>query len=96
MLFRSDEAFSGCSKTPQISAEASQLDTLGEMVKAELGVAIVPEICRPQMEAKGLSCMTLDDENLSRNVGVVYTQMSGLSAAASSFWDMLLANFKKG
>lgn len=88
-----DEAFKRASKSPQISAEAWQLDTLGEMVKAELGIAIVPELCKPQMINKGLTCMRLEDESLNRNVGVIHTQKRGMSVSASAFLGLLLEKF---
>lgn len=87
-------AFSQCDKAPNISAEAWQLDTLGEMVKAGLGIAVVPELCRPQMQSKGLVCMELENDYLKRNVGVIYQQKSSLSAAATAFLGILKTNCK--
>ena len=88
-----DEAFKSGGKSPQISAEAWQLDTLGEMVKAELGIAIVPELCKPQMITKGLTCLRLEDDSLNRSVGVISCQKSGMSVSASAFLDLLFEKF---
>lgn len=88
-----DDAFSDAGKTPHISAEAWQLDTLGEMVKADLGIAIVPELCRPQMQSKELTCLPLEADSFSKNVGVLYKQKSGLSVPASEFLNLLVKRF---
>lgn len=88
-----EQAFEDCDNAPNISAEAWQLDTLGEMVKAGLGMAIVPELCRPQMQRKGLICHDLNNDYLKRNVGVIYKQKSSLSAPATAFFDMLSQEF---
>lgn len=89
-----EQAFSGCGKAANIGAEAWQLDTLGEMVKAGLGIAIVPELCRPQMQAKGLVCLNLENDYLERSVGVIYQQKSSLSAPATAFLEMLKQSFE--
>jgi LysR family carnitine catabolism transcriptional activator len=89
-----EDAFQQNNLMPLISAEAWQLDTLGEMVKAGLGIAIVPELCKPQMQSKGLTFSMLENESLNRNVGVIYKQKSGLSVPASEFLTLLVERFK--
>lgn len=71
----------------QISAEASQLDTLGQLVSVNLGIAIVPALCRNQMMAKGLVCVPLSDSGLRKQIGVIRQERSNLSQAAARFWD---------
>lgn len=85
-----DNSFYNAGIKPQISAEAWQLDTLGEMVSAKLGIAIVPELCLQHMLNKGLHCIRLKDSDLKREVGLVYKQKGTLSAPATAFKQMIL------
>ena len=72
-----------------IVAEASQLGTLGQLVKAGLGIALVPGLCQGQMEAKGLLCIPLDCASLNKQVVVLKSAETELSSAAQSLWNML-------
>lgn len=69
-----------------IVVEASQLATLGQFVKHELGVSIVPSLCQEQMENKGLVCREIENSGLSKRVGIIRQKNSNLSSVAKSFW----------
>ena len=89
-----EQAFSELACSPNISAEAWQLDTLGEMVRAELGLALVPELCRHQMTRKGLTCIPLQHSGLHRKVGIIRKPNSPGSYAAKAFTQLLLQRFR--
>lgn len=88
-----EEAFEKQGIQPAIAAEAWQLDTLGEMVKVNLGLAIVPALCQQQMKRKELVCIPVDYAELRRNVGLIQRANSALSASATELKKMLIANF---
>lgn len=88
-----EEAFSKSAIQASIAAEAWQLDTLGEMVKVNLGLAIVPALCQQQMQRKELVCIPLDYPQLRRNVGVIEKANSSLSASAKELKKMLTESF---
>ncbi|WP_371193257.1 LysR family transcriptional regulator [Glaciecola sp. SC05] len=86
-----DNAFAEESITPTIIAEASQLGTLGQLVKTGLGLAIVPELSQQQMLNKGLSCVPLDNALLKKRVGMIALSSVGLSSAAQMLWDTAIS-----
>ena len=89
-----DKAFEKIGKKPVISVEAWQLDTLGEMVRAQLGIAVVPEMCRRQMLKKDLLCLSLDSSALqTRNLGLLYKNNGSVSSAAKVFIQLLKEKF---
>jgi LysR family carnitine catabolism transcriptional activator len=75
-----------------IVVEASQLATLGQFVKHDLGVSVVPELCREQMLNKGLSCLPIEQSGLSKKVGMIRQTNGRLSSVAESFWQWAIAN----
>jgi LysR family carnitine catabolism transcriptional activator len=75
-----------------VVAEASQLATLGQFVKHDLGVSVVPFLCHQQMLSKGLICLPIDDGGMSKKVGVIKQKNANLSAVAEAFWQWVLTN----
>jgi LysR family carnitine catabolism transcriptional activator len=75
-----------------IVVEASQLATLGQFVKHNLGVSIVPALCQEQMENKGLVCLEISNSGLSKRVGIIRQKNSNLSSVANSFWQWAVQN----
>lgn len=75
-----------------IVVEASQLATLGQFVKHDLGVSIVPSLCQEQMESKGLVCCEIENSGLSKRVGIIRQKNSNLSSVAKSFWQWAVNN----
>ncbi|MFC3095795.1 LysR family transcriptional regulator [Alteromonas sediminis] len=65
-----------------IVAETSQLGTVGQLVAKSFGIAIVPELCRYQMEQKGLVCKPFNEPKLHRAVGIIHSSRKPLSMPA--------------
>ncbi|BDX06470.1 LysR family transcriptional regulator [Planctobacterium marinum] len=86
-----EQVFQGQSIAPSIAAEAWQLDTLGEMVKVNLGLSIVPGLCKTQMLRKDLVCVPVIDSGLVRKVGIIQRADASLSASANALRQLLLA-----
>ena len=70
-----------------IVVEAGQLTTLGQCVKNELGVSVIPGICQQQMESKGLTCIPIIDDKLRKRVGMIKKSRSNLSVPAKALWE---------
>ncbi|MFD2209667.1 cidABC operon transcriptional activator CidR [Virgibacillus halophilus] len=67
---------------PNIIYESSQWDFIGEMVRADLGVALLPEsICR-QMNPADVAMIPLVDPGIPWNLGIVWRKERYLSFAA--------------
>lgn len=82
-----DKAFAEEGFQPTIIAEASQLGTIGQLVKTGLGLAIVPQLSNQQMLTKSLKCIPLNNALLKKRVGMIALASSGLSSAAQKLWD---------
>lgn len=74
--------------TLDVVAEAGQLDTIGQLVAAGLGISIVPALCNNQMRAKGLTTIPLLDSGLKKEVGMIRQIRSNLSQPAAELWHM--------
>lgn len=86
-----EEVFQRQAISPAIAAEAWQLDTLGEMVKVNLGLAIVPGLCTTQMLRKDLVCVPVIDSGLVRKVGIIQRTDVGLSTSAKALQQLMLS-----
>ncbi|WP_339721755.1 LysR family transcriptional regulator [uncultured Paraglaciecola sp.] len=75
-----------------IVVEASQLATLGQFVKHDLGVSVVPALCQEQMLSKDLVCLQIHQSGLSKRVGIIRQKNGNLSSVASSFWQWTVKN----
>jgi len=75
-----------------IVVEASQLATLGQFVKHDLGVSVVPALCQEQMLSKDLVCLKIHESGLSKRVGVIRQKKGNLSSVAASFWQWTVKN----
>ena len=73
---------------PQIF-EAFQLTTVGALVAAGMGVALVPALCAEQMTALGAVCRPLVGPVIERQVGVFTRRRHPLSAAAKQMLALL-------
>ena len=83
-----DNAFEQAGFQATVVAEASQLGTLGQLVKTGLGLAIVPQLSRQQMLTKSLCCVPLDNALLKKCVGMIAASATGLSSAAQKLWNI--------
>ena len=75
-----------------IVVEASQLATLGQFVKHDLGVSVVPALCQEQMLSKNLVCLKIYQRGLSKRVGIIRQKNGNLSTVAASFWKWAVNN----
>ncbi len=75
-----------------IVVEASQLATLGQFVKHDLGVSVVPGLCQEQMLSKELLGLKIHQSGLSKRVGIIRQKNSNLSSVAASFWQWTVNN----
>jgi LysR family transcriptional regulator, carnitine catabolism transcriptional activator len=75
-----------------IVVEASQLATLGQFVKHDLGVSVVPALCKEQMLSKDLVCLKIHQSGLSKRVGIIKQKNGNLSQVAASFWQWTVSN----
>lgn len=72
-------------------AEASQIATIGHLIKAGLGVSILPELARDHMLELDLVCVSLPKREIQRQMGMVRSRHIGLSVLAEAFWDFMQA-----
>ncbi|CAI8178018.1 MAG: HTH-type transcriptional regulator CynR [Glaciecola sp. HTCC2999] len=70
---------------PKIIAEASQIGTLGQLVKQQIGIAIVPQLSSQRMEELGLVCCRLNEAKLQRKVGIITNPYQQLSVTTQAF-----------
>jgi LysR family carnitine catabolism transcriptional activator len=75
-----------------IVVEASQLATLGQFVKHDLGVSVVPALCEEQMLNKDLVCLKIHQSGLNKRVGIIRQKNGNLSSVATSFWNWTVNN----
>lgn len=74
---------------PQIIAEASQIGTLGQLVKQQIGIAIVPQLSSQRMEELGLVCVRIDESKLQRKVGIITNPYQQLSVTTQAFLEIV-------
>jgi LysR family carnitine catabolism transcriptional activator len=72
-------------------AEASQIATMANFVKAGLGMAILPSLSKTHLLRLGLVCKPLAHPSLKRELGLIKKRQANISVAAQAFWDMSLA-----
>ncbi len=70
-----------------IVLEAGQLSTIGQFVKHQMGVSVVPGICEQQMTDKGLVCLPISDSKLVKSLGMIKVSRKSLSVPAQAFWN---------
>nr|WP_255775570.1 LysR substrate-binding domain-containing protein [Microbulbifer sediminum] len=75
----------------RLLCEANQLSTIGQLVRAGMGVSVVPELCRPQMDGYGLCSLTLRAPVVEQEVGALVRRRGAISASADAFLEMLTA-----
>ncbi|KUJ79152.1 LysR family transcriptional regulator [Microbulbifer flavimaris] len=84
-----DQAFVEAGRDMQLFCEASQLSTIGQMVREGLGVSVVPSLCEPQMRELGLAVKALTAPAVTQEVGALIRNRGGLSAPARAFLQLL-------
>lgn len=84
-----DTAFEQCGQSAQYVCEANQLSTIGQLVRAGLGVSAVPSLCMVQMREYNLTCLPLSAPAVTQEVGALFKSRGNLSAPASAFLELL-------
>lgn len=84
-----DEAILNADISLNTVAEASQLSTIGQLVLSNIGIAIVPQLCKQEMQNKGLRCLDLIDLSFNKQIGVIFREQENLSIAAKAMLTML-------
>lgn len=91
-----DRAAAAGGARPPSMVEVSHVSTLLEMVKAGLGVGVVPQLAMPLDEATVLRAVALKvdakGEPITRTLGVIRRAGRELSPPARHFYDMLKAS----
>lgn len=90
-----DEAFESIGQIAKPAFEATYMSTAAGMVKAGLGVAILPASTFEMGELTGLHTRPLKHPALTREIGVIEKSGRSLSPAADSFLQMLRAVCKE-
>jgi DNA-binding transcriptional LysR family regulator len=69
--------------------EVRHVSTLLEMVKAGLGIAVVPQLAMPTDSASVLRSVAMKGDGITRSLGVIRRAGRVLSPGAQHFYDML-------
>ena len=89
-----DSALARCGVEARLLCEANQLNTIGQLVKAGLGVSAVPSLCEAQMLDYDLVCLPLSSPAVTQEVGVLLRSRGALSAPARAFLSLITAGDK--
>lgn len=84
-----DRARSPAVKQLNSMVEVRHVSTLLEMVKAGLGIAVVPQLAMPADGAGVLRAVSLKDSDITRTLGVIRRAGRVLSPAAQHFYEMM-------
>ncbi len=90
-----EAAMASAGVTPGQLLEAHQLATIGRMVSVGLGVAVVPNLCRQQMENMGIVCIPMEAPRIERQVGIFTRKRHPLSLPAQALIHHLQARFSE-
>ena len=74
-------------------AETGQLATLGNLIKQELGIAVMPNLCKNHMENIGLRTIKLSTQPLVKSVGMIAKSHGDLSVAAQRLWTQVAMHY---
>lgn len=78
----------------KIIAETGQLGSVGQFISQKMGISVMPSLCKRQMTMKGLICKPIQNNPLSKSVGIIRSQRGGLSVAAEEFWALCIKKSK--
>lgn len=77
-----------------IEFETNQLATIGKMISENLGVSIMPSLCKPQLQSQGVICRSLKSPLVSRRVGIVKKRRIPLSSTAQALVNIIKTHSK--
>jgi len=84
-----DQALANKGLTLTPAFESHQLVTIGRMVREGLGLSVVPNTSRAQMEGMGLQCRAVSAPVITHQVGIVTRRQQTLSAAAQAMQELI-------
>jgi LysR family hydrogen peroxide-inducible transcriptional activator len=92
-----DAAFAACREAgfnPRIACESSELETIRSLVRAGLGLAIIPKLAARELP-KGVVAITLRAPRITRTIGLISRRKHEWSTAGKEFAAMasLPSNF---
>jgi DNA-binding transcriptional LysR family regulator len=94
LRLRAEVGFEAAGLTLAPAFEVEQIATALALVKAGLGVAILPGYARAG-QPKGVAAQTLQDPVLRREVALIYAADRALSPAAAAFADHLTQSLRQ-
>ena len=74
----------------QPTFETHQLGSAGQLVKQGLGISVVPDTSRAQMQMLGLVCREISSPVITHKVGMIKHRQKPLSTAAQVFESIIL------
>jgi len=84
-----DDILADAGITVDYVAEASQIATLANFVKANMGLAILPTLSKTHLLQQGLVCKSIHYPGLQRSLGMIRKKEANISVTAQAFWDMV-------
>ena len=74
---------------PKIAACSSQVDFIVELVAANVGVAILPEMIAEQFSNRGVTALAIDDPQMEWHMALIWRRGGYLSSAARAWKAMI-------
>ncbi|WP_163538835.1 LysR family transcriptional regulator [Gracilibacillus sp. YIM 98692] len=94
-VFR-DQVLEACDRagfSPNIAFEGKDIDALKGLVSAGLGVALMPEMTLVDNTPRSTLIVPIENDSLSRTVGVIYPRERKLLPTEALFYDFLVKTF---
>jgi DNA-binding transcriptional LysR family regulator len=70
---------------PKIAARSSQVDFIVELVAANVGVAILPEMIAERFSHRGVNALAIDDPQMEWHIALIWRRGGYLSSAARAW-----------
>ena len=86
-----DKAFQQAGLEYRLSGEANYMSTIVGMIRSGLGISILPESAVDMVNCAGLVVTQIQDDSLTRRIGVIRQANRSLSPAADKFIETLLS-----
>ncbi|MGI5200536.1 LysR substrate-binding domain-containing protein [Spirillospora sp. CA-108201] len=77
-----DRLFAACDLTPRIVCEGEEPSAIAELIKAGLGIGLVPALARRSAPGAPIAWIRVDDPECRRTLGLYWAAGSRLSTAA--------------
>jgi DNA-binding transcriptional LysR family regulator len=74
---------------PKIAARSSQVDFVVELVAANVGVAILPEMIAERFSHRGVTALAIDDPQMEWHMALMWRRGGYLSSAARAWKTMI-------